>query len=314
MRIVLTALLSLFVLSLSAQNALTTTEDYLRYTDSAQKLYKVKDYKASALLYDQAFEANGTTGSADDHYSAACSWARAGHHEKAITHLEVAVVLKWSGVVHMQKDSDLESIRSDKRWAQIVAEAQKNKEEKEARLDRALAAQLDTIFREDQALRHQVESIKKQYGWESKEMKELWAAINAKDSVNQLKVKHILDTRGWPGTEIIGGKGSQALFLVIQHADSATQEKYLPLLRQAVQQGKAQPSNLALLEDRTRVRRGEKQLYGSQLKTDPATGKDVLVPIEDEPNVNKRRAAIGMEPLEQYLKRFGVEYTLPTKN
>lgn len=145
-------------------------------------------------------------------------------------------------------------------------------------------------------------------------MKELWAVINAEDSANQQKVKHILDTRGWLGPDVVGGKGSLTLFLVIQHADSATQQKYLPLLRQAVQEGKAQPSHFALMEDRTRVRRGEKQLYGSQLKTDPATGKYILEPIEDEPNVNKRRAAIGMEPLEQYLKRFGVEYTLPAKN
>jgi hypothetical protein len=40
------------------------------------------------------------------------------------------------------------------------------------------------------------------------------------------------------------------LFLVIQHSDSTTQEKYLPLLKQAVKDNRAFGHDLALLEDR----------------------------------------------------------------
>ncbi len=82
-------------------------------------------------------------------------------------------------------------------------------------------------------------------------MKELWKTILYKDSKNLLIVKEIIDTKGWLGPDVIGEKGNTTLFLVIQHADPATQEKYLPVLRKAVQEGNAAPQDLALLEDRT---------------------------------------------------------------
>ncbi len=44
------------------------------------------------------------------------------------------------------------------------------------------------------------------------------------------------------------------------------------------------------------------------------TGKNEFFPIEDEANVNKRRAAVGLEPLEEYAKHFGIDYVLPKSN
>ena len=113
--------------------------------------------------------------------------------------------------------------------------------------------------------------LKKKFGWESKEMKENWKAIIENDSVNLIKVEIILDNNGWLGEEIVGEKGSAALFLVIQHSNLALQEKYLPMLRDAVKQGKASGSRLALLEDRVALRQGKKQIYGSQISRDGET-------------------------------------------
>ena len=66
------------------------------------------------------------------------------------------------------------------------------------------------------------------------------------------------------------------------------------------------PGSLALLEDRILMRTGKKQKYGSQV-TCPNGVCDVY-PIEDPDNVNKRRASVGLEPIEDYLMRFGIEY------
>ena len=33
--------------------------------------------------------------------------------------------------------------------------------------------------------------------------------------------------------------------------------------------------------------------------------------IIDEPNVNKRRAEVGLEPLQVYLKQWNIDYILP---
>jgi hypothetical protein len=123
-------------------------------------------------------------------------------------------------------------------------------------------------------------------------------------------VEHILGKYGWLGPDEVGGKASMAIFLVIQHSDSLTQVTYLPMMREAAQKGKARPEDLALLEDRVLCEQGKGQIYGSQVRSGK-DGKYTFFPIADEANVNKRRAAVGLEPLESYARSFGFVYHLP---
>lgn len=135
--------------------------------------------------------------------------------------------------------------------------------------------------------------------------------VNYIDSCNQVQVKLLIDKYGWLGKSVIGNY-NQVLFLVIQHADSATQEKYFPLLQQSVSEGESSVIDLAMMQDRLLMRRGQNQIYGSQVVTD-GNGGWKFFPIEDERNVNIRRAKIGMEPIEEYAKYFGIDYKLPEK-
>src|SRR5436190_2110329 len=76
---------------------------------------------------------------------------------------------------------------------------------------------------------------------------QFWAYI---DSTNLAKVSSIIDKHGWLGKSQIGNRANYTLWLVIQHADLKTQEKYLPLMRASVVRGESGPDNLAYLEDR----------------------------------------------------------------
>jgi hypothetical protein len=152
-----------------------------------------------------------------------------------------------------------------------------------------LVKQLDTIYRDDQFLRMQ--------GEENAD----WNLINYVDKINQNKVKTILDKYGWLGPEIIGKQGNATLFLVIQHSDLATQIKYLPMMQDAVKNHIASPSSLALLEDRINLGNGKRQIYGSQIGTNPETKLNYVLPLEDPDNVDKRRAEVGLEPLADYV-------------
>lgn len=49
----------------------------------------------------------------------------------------------------------------------------------------------------------------------------------------------MLDNYGWLGSDVIGKAGSKTLFLVIQHADQQTQERYIEIFRNAVIAGNA---------------------------------------------------------------------------
>jgi len=156
-----------------------------------------------------------------------------------------------------------------------------------------------------------MDSVIKKYGYDSKERKSLSADIEKKDSIDLIKTENILDKYGWLGPDQVGDMGTITEFLVIQHADQPVHEKYLPIMRQAVKEGKAHQEDLALLEDRTALEEGKKQIYGSQVGLDVKTNKYYIRPIEDEPNVNKRRASVGLAPLENYAKFFGIDYKLP---
>ena len=139
-------------------------------------------------------------------------------------------------------------------------------------------------------------------------MKDHWKIIQEKDSINLIAVSSILDQYGWLGSEVVGQQGNSALFLVIQHADINTQQKYLPMMREAVKSGKARGSNLALLEDRVALRQGKKQIYGSQIGRDPITNLYFVSPLEDPDNVDKRRAEVGLGPLADYVSKWNIQW------
>jgi hypothetical protein len=177
-----------------------------------------------------------------------------------------------------------------------------NPETSETGLNKDLVSILDTIFKEDKQFRLQSQELEKKYGWESNEVQTLWKTIEIKDSIHLIKVEKILDEKGWLGPDIVGHYGNVTLFLVIQHADPQTRVKYIPLLRDAVKKGNARPQDLALMEDRVLIEKGEKQIYGSQLTMNSETNTMELSPMIDPDNADKRRSEVGLEPLAEYLK------------
>jgi len=91
------------------------------------------------------------------------------------------------------------------------------------KLDKELVSLLNNVYKADQHHRNSIDERDRDF--------KKWAAT---DSINQVKVKKILDERGWLGPEVVGKRGSTAIFLVIQHADLETQLKYLPIMRTSV--------------------------------------------------------------------------------
>ena len=120
------------------------------------------------------------------------------------------------------------------------------------------------------------------------------------DASNMTRLAEIIEQYGWPGARLVGIKASQNAFLVLQHSNLENQQKYLPLLRDAVDKNDALASELAMLEDRVRIGLGLAQLYGTQINSD-----GTLMPVDDHAQVDRRRAALGLLPLAEYLKLSG---------
>ncbi len=293
------------------RNAHAQEQVYDSLVTQAFGFYEIKDYKASAEKYAEAFVALGGKGYPGDRYNAACSWALCGQPDSAFVQLFIiANNGSYTNLEHITSDSDLSSLHKDKRWKKVIKQVTANKEKEEAKYDRPLVAQLNRIYADDQSHRMQIKEIQEKYGWKSPQMDSIWKVIGLKDSLNLIEVKKILDTRGWLGPDIVGGKGNSTLFLVIQHADQKTQEHYLPMMREAVVKGNAAASSLALLEDRVALGQGKKQIYGSQIGMFRESGENYVLPLEDPDNVDKRRASVGLGKLQDYVNYWGMTWNV----
>ena len=128
----------------------------------------------------------------------------------------------------------------------------------------------------------------------------IFVRMRAIDDSNTERMRAIVRQHGWPGPELVGRDGTDAAFLLVQHANLAFQKEMLPLIEKAYKRKELPGQSYALLLDRVLVGESRKQIYGTQAKL---KGKEFVPdPIEDEANVDKRRAKIGLPPLSEYLK------------
>ena len=293
-----------FLILFSVTCSLVFGQDYRSVVAEANRLYNNKEYGKSVEEYRKAFKMEQKSGS--DLYNAGCSAALAGDKKLALEWLNLALKDGWSNIKHIKIDSDLTSLHDTKAWDKLLADMQKEVDRIEANYDKPLQAKLLAIFDDDQGIRRQYISAQKQYGYRSRQVDSLGKVMMYKDSLNLIKVSDVLDHYGWVGPDKVGGMASQTLFLVVQHSDLKTQQKYLPLMREAVKNKKAEPSALALLEDRVALGEGRRQIYGSQIGRDDQTQKYYVLPLEDADNVDKRRASVGLGPLADYVKSWDI--------
>jgi hypothetical protein len=168
----------------------------------------------------------------------------------------------------------------------------------------ALRSELLKRVEQDQAIRNELISK----GARNPD-KAILARMQAIDTANTERMKAIIRQYSWPGPELVGRDGAEAAFLLVQHADLAFQKEMWPFVEKAYRSGALSGQSYALLLDRVRVGEGKPQVYGTQAKRlEEWKGQEpVLAPIEDEANVDKRRAEVGLPPLSEYreiLKRL----------
>lgn len=125
------------------------------------------------------------------------------------------------------------------------------------------------------------------------------------DGENTERLRRILAEHGWPGRSLVGDQGAHDAWLIAQHADHdpAFQRQALDLLTDALARDEARPRELAYLTDRVRVNEGREQVFGTQMWPDE-NGMPVPQPIENPERLDQRRAEVGLEPFDQYLRGF----------
>lgn len=124
------------------------------------------------------------------------------------------------------------------------------------------------------------------------------------DHRNQELVISIIEKCGMPTLNDVTQEQMDAIWLGLQHnTNNMYRIKYFPLIEKAVKNGDLSKEQYALMKDRMLMEEGKPQLYGSQIKN----GK--LYNLESPETVNIRRQEMGLEPIEDYLKRFGISFS-----
>lgn len=158
-------------------------------------------------------------------------------------------------------------------------------------MDEGLRAELLRRVEKDQAARR---------AWDPDAMVEA-------DGENLPWLKGVVAEHGWPGASLVGTDGAHAAWLLAQHADAdpAFQRRCLDLMAAAAEAGEATRRELAYLTDRVLLAEGQRQVYGTQMMR--KRGHYVPKDLGNPESVDQRRAAVGLEPVAEYQRRFDEE-------
>lgn len=115
-------------------------------------------------------------------------------------------------------------------------------------------------------------------------------------------IKKILTTYGYPTYALVGQESSKHYFLLVQHSDFDLQfqQQVLKLMRREVRHNNAFGQQYAYLTDRIAINQGKPQIYGTQVLM---SGNTKVKPCIAPAQLNERRKAVGLEPIEKYLQK-----------
>ncbi|WP_223653101.1 DUF6624 domain-containing protein [Hymenobacter psoromatis] len=195
-----------------------------------------------------------------------------------------------------------------------------------ARLNPPLKQELDSMYVQDQIFREalidpaktkQRDSLAQRYQLPANNVQGgLMSRMIRTDSSNLQRVRAIIKRFGYPGKSLVGTPTNEAAFYVIQH--SSRIPEYLPLIKQAAEQGELPFRLYAMMLDRQLMYAGQPQVYGTQGRSFPnpnPTEKQqyFIWPIADPAHVNERRRQAGFDQtVEENAARLNIPYQVLT--
>lgn len=146
--------------------------------------------------------------------------------------------------------------------------------------------EIEKILKWDQSIRH--------LSPDDVEEKKTWSALTITvDSMDFLRVKNLIETRGFPGYHKVGFK-SELLIPILMHITDEHEERWdyvFNILKQEVMKGNITPNAVAMIADRHYENSINKRFFYGVLPGE--------YPFFDCKNVDKRRDEIGLPALKE---------------
>ncbi len=131
-----------------------------------------------------------------------------------------------------------------------------------------------------------------------------WEVVEIADEKNTEELKKIITKIGWPTISKVGKKAAHASWLLAQHTkDDEFREKCLELMKE--NSNDVSSKDIAFLEDRVCLIKYGYQIYGTQVKTEEKESRVVtkLLPIKDPHNLRRLRKKVGLDTIEEQIRR-----------
>ncbi len=293
-------------------------EDFQGFLKKADQYYDEKNYEQSFNYYKKAIKTGKAT--YRNLYNAACAASLAGETKCAGKWLKKSIKGGWTDVDWMKQDTDFDNLRKKEgKWNKIVATAEKGLKAFEATLNMPLRKELLAMRKEDQHYRRAWIEAMQKHGNQHETTIAYRDTVLDLDEKNTSRMMELVESNGgWPKISEVGPDGASAAWLLAQHADQKPdfQKQALDLMQPLLETKEVSPKNYAYLYDRVALANFKKQRYGSQMighYNKEGKLEYQFQPIEEEWNLDKRRAEIGLGSAAEYAGRSGFNYVLPTE-
>jgi hypothetical protein len=128
------------------------------------------------------------------------------------------------------------------------------------------------------------------------------AKMAAVDRRTGVAIEEIVKQYGVPPPSAVGTQAIKDLVVLVQHQSADLRRRVLPLLKERVDRGEADPGDYAMMFDRSQTDTGRSQRYGMNFVCTPGQQELAPAPIEDADGLDRRRAEIGLLPMRLYAK------------
>jgi len=144
----------------------------------------------------------------------------------------------------------------------------------------------------------------------SSEIKDIDVRLVDQLAVNYAAAQKIMDTHGFPGSDLVGIEATHKFWMMIQNFDKYPdfQSKVLRQMDRAVTEGNAEKVDFAYLYDRICINEGRPQHYGTQYFYDEDEKIYKLHPTDNIEHTNAERAKMGLGSVETYIAETNKNY------
>jgi hypothetical protein len=241
-------------------------------------------------------------------YNLACALSINRKPDGCFKYLAIAVEMEPS--ITPLIDPDLLTAREDKRWAEFEGNLIARLDAKHGApfKDIEYAKALWRLHAWDQAVFTEIGIAGRKVGMKSSVVEALWQFKFMVQQRNQAELDALLTSKGWPRVGNVGREAAMAAYLVVMHSHTGMQKKYLATVRKICEEKELPWERYALIHDRSLFNEGKPQRFGTHTRYNESTKTEELYPLEDESRVNEWRKEIGLPPLEEHLKKFGISF------